>query len=91
MVVFAALAALTILTVAASFLHVSTSGHIAIALFIAAIKASMVGAYFMHLISERKALYSILILCVVLLLALLVIIPMTNGEVVARELVTVVP
>lgn len=71
--VFAALMMLTIITVTASYLHLSTPLTIAIALLIASIKGSLVAAYFMHLISERKAIYSILILTVVFFVVLMFI------------------
>jgi cytochrome c oxidase subunit IV len=71
--VFAALMMLTIITVTASYLHLSTPLTIAIALLIASIKGSLVAAYFMHLISERKAIYSILVLTVVFFIVLMFI------------------
>ena len=60
--VFGALAALTILTVSASFLDVSTTEAIFMALTIATIKASLVAGYFMHLITEKQTIVWILIL-----------------------------
>ena len=60
--VFGALAALTILTVSASFLDVSTTEAIFLALTIATIKASLVAGYFMHLITEKQTIIWILIL-----------------------------
>jgi cytochrome c oxidase subunit IV len=73
MAVFAALAVGTIITVTVSYLHLSTPLTIAVALLIASIKGSLVAAYFMHLISERKAIYSILILTVVFFVVLMFI------------------
>ena len=55
--IFIALAALTVLTVFASYLHVSTTLHIVIAMVIAVVKGSLVCLYFMHLISEKKLIY----------------------------------
>jgi len=72
--VFAALMVLTIVTVAVSqlsYLHQRPAVAITVALFIAAVKGSLVAAYFMHLISERKAIYSILILTVVFFIVLM--------------------
>ena len=47
---------------AASYLHIdSVALTVAIALFIACIKGFLVAGYFMHLISERKMIYGILI------------------------------
>ena len=62
--VFVALAALTLITVGASTLQVSTGVHIAIALLIAAVKGSLVASYFMHLISEKKVIFGVLIFTV---------------------------
>lgn len=60
--VFGALAVLTILTVMASYLDVSSSEAIFLALTIATIKASLVAGYFMHLITEKQTIVWILIL-----------------------------
>jgi len=60
--VFAALAALTIVTVAASYLDLSTGEAVFLALAIASIKGSLVASYFMHLISERALITWILML-----------------------------
>ena len=62
MTVFAALAVLTIVTVAASYLDLSTGEAILLALTIAAIKGSLVAGYFMHLISEKALITWILML-----------------------------
>jgi cytochrome c oxidase subunit 4 len=60
--VYFALLAGTVLTVWASFIHFGSSGiNIAVALVIACVKASLVAGYFMHLISERKMIYCVLI------------------------------
>ncbi len=60
--VFVALLVGTVTTVAAwKWGHFSTiTLTIAVALFIAVIKASLVAGFFMHLVSERKAIYAIL-------------------------------
>ena len=59
--VFVALLVGTVITVAVSYLHIpNVPLTIAIALFIATIKAFLVAGYFMHLISERKMIYSVL-------------------------------
>ncbi len=71
--VFAALAFLTIVTVAIKSLHLNLMGAITVAIFIAVIKGSLVACYFMHLISERKLVYGILILTVFFLAALAVL------------------
>lgn len=79
-IVFAALTAGTILTVAASYLPVSFTGHVVVALLIAAIKGTLVAAFFMHLITERMALYSILIGTVVMFAVLVALPLMTHSE-----------
>ncbi len=59
--VFIALIAGTVLTVWASFIHFGSAEiNIAVALTIATVKAFLVVAYFMHLISERKMIYLVL-------------------------------
>ena len=62
LIVFAALAALTVITVTISYLHLQVREAIVVALIIATIKASLVACYFMHLISEKKLIYCILIM-----------------------------
>ena len=60
--VFVALLVGTIVTVGLNYMHLdSVPLTIAIALFVAVIKGSLVACYFMHLISERKMIYAILI------------------------------
>lgn len=59
--VFFALIAGTIITVGAYFIHIdSVLLTIALALFIASVKAFLVAGYFMHLIDEKKAIYGVL-------------------------------
>lgn len=60
LIVLGVLAALTILTVTVSRMHFPHPVAIAIGLFIATVKASLVGMFFMHLISERKLIYAVL-------------------------------
>ena len=60
--VFYALIVGTVITVAASRLPISSVAlTVAIALFIACIKGFLVAGYFMHLISEKKMIYGILV------------------------------
>lgn len=61
--VFAALAALTIITVGISYLHLPTHWAIVFALIVATVKGSLVACYFMHLISEKKIIFAVLIIC----------------------------
>jgi cytochrome c oxidase subunit IV len=61
MIVFGALAVGTIVTVLASYIDFGNSSiNIAVALAIALVKGSLVACYFMHLIDERKLIYSVL-------------------------------
>lgn len=60
LIVFAALLLLTLVTVAVSYLHLPSHQAIAVAMVIAVIKASLVAAFFMHLISERQIIYALL-------------------------------
>jgi cytochrome c oxidase subunit 4 len=70
-VVFVALMALTIVTVAISYLHLDTKAAIMVALVVATIKGSLVASYFMHLISEKKVIYAALVLTVVFFILLM--------------------
>lgn len=79
--VFVALAVFTILTVIASQVHVSTPMHISIALIIAAIKASLVAAIFMHLKWERSAsIWWALALCAIFFVVLISLPVLTVAE-----------
>ena len=71
--VFVALAVLTLVTVWASHLQVSGTMHIIIAMAIATLKAGLVALFFMHLISEKKAIYGILVFTVVFFFGLIFI------------------
>lgn len=62
--VFIALACLTVLTVAVSYLHLALPLAVFIALLIAATKASLVALFFMHLVNEKRLIYAILALTV---------------------------
>ena len=61
-VVFVALLCLTAITVGVSYLRLNRPLAIAVALVIATVKAGMVAGVFMHLISEKKVIYAVLIL-----------------------------
>ena len=73
--VFVSLMALTIITVAVGYLHLPIGQAVAVALLIASIKGGLVASYFMHLISERKLIYAVLVSTVVLF-AVLLLVPM---------------
>ena len=78
--VFVALMALTIITVAVSYLDLSTPMAVAVALFIATIKGSLVACYFMHLISEKKLIYAVLIITVIKFVALMLLPALTHSN-----------
>ena len=63
--VFAALAVLTVVTVGISYMHLSTGWAVLFALTVATIKGSLVACYFMHLISKKQIIYWVLILCLI--------------------------
>ena len=72
--VFGALMVLTAATVSAwKFLDLSVPLTIAIALIIAIVKASLVACFFMHLISEKKLIFSVLGLTVAFFFVLLLL------------------
>ncbi|HEY2321343.1 MAG TPA: cytochrome C oxidase subunit IV family protein [Thermoanaerobaculia bacterium] len=66
LIVFVALAALTAVTVGSFYALKSypVSVAIGVALAIALVKGSLVAGYFMHLLSEKKLIYAVLILTV---------------------------
>ena len=69
--VFVALMVLTIVTVAISRYHLPVPIAITVALLVATIKGSLVACYFMHLISEKKLIYAVLVLTAAFFVALL--------------------
>ena len=69
--VFGALLVLTGFTVGAYYIHLPTPLAITLALVIATAKGSLVAAWFMHLLSEKKLIYWALILTAVLFVPLL--------------------
>lgn len=70
LMVFGTLMVLTIVTVAASYLNLPVGPTVALGLTIAAVKASLVGAFFMHLRHEKAWIYGALSLTAVLAVAL---------------------
>ena len=69
--VFVTLMALTIVTVAVSRYHLPVPIAVTVALLVAIVKGSLVATYFMHLISEKKLIYAVLLLTVAFFIALL--------------------
>ena len=69
--VFVALMVLTVITVAVSRLDLSLPVAVTVALLVATVKGTLVACYFMHLISEKKLIYAVLIVTGAFFLALL--------------------
>jgi cytochrome c oxidase subunit 4 len=78
--VFVALMVLTVVTVAVSYLHLPMPMAVTVALLVATVKGSLVACYFMHLISEKKLIYAVLVLTVVFFAALLALPVVTHSN-----------
>ena len=78
--VFVALACLTVITVGVSYLKLNRPLAITVALIIASIKAGLVASIFMHLISEKKVIFAVLVLTAFFFILVLVIPSLTIGE-----------
>jgi len=81
--VFVALLCLTAITVGVSYLKLNRPLAITVAMIIASIKAGLVAAVFMHLISEKKVIYAVLILTAAFFLLVLLLPSFTIFESVA--------
>jgi cytochrome c oxidase subunit 4 len=73
MMVFGALAVLTVVTVAVSYIHLPTLPAVALGLLIATVKASLVAMFFMHLKGEKRSIVWTLILTAIFFVALMTI------------------
>ncbi len=62
MIVFGALAVLTVVTVGVAYIHMPIVPALIVALLIASAKAGLVAGYFMHLIGEKKVIHGTLLL-----------------------------
>jgi cytochrome c oxidase subunit 4 len=78
--VFVALMVLTIITVAVSRVHLPVPQAVAVALFVAIVKGTLVAGYFMHLVSERKLIYAVLGLTVVFFAVLMILPVLTHSS-----------
>jgi cytochrome c oxidase subunit IV len=70
-IVFVSLLALTLVTVAVSYLHLPLAPTVAVALLIASVKGTLVACYFMHLISEKKLILVVMAFTVLFFLFML--------------------
>lgn len=77
--VFVALMFLTIVTVAISYLHLPPAQAVIVALIVASIKGTLVAAYFMHLINEKKAILCTLLLTAFFFIILLIVPAVTDS------------
>ncbi|GIV60145.1 cytochrome C oxidase subunit IV family protein [Rhodocaloribacter litoris] len=73
LIVFAALATLTVVTVAVSYVHLPILPALVVGLLIATIKGGLVAAYFMHLVSEKKVIFGVLIITAVFLVGMFIL------------------
>lgn len=79
--VFYALLFGTLVTVGASYIPFGNHAiNIGVALFIACGKASLVAGYFMHLISERKMIYGIMVFTAVFFVGLMFLTVWSFGD-----------
>jgi cytochrome c oxidase subunit IV len=78
--VFVSLMALTLITVAVSYLHLPPVLAIGVALLVATIKGTLVACYFMHLIAEKKLIYAVLIITVAFFVVLLALPVLTVSD-----------
>ena len=78
--VFVALMVLTVVTVAISRLHLSLPVAVTIALLVAVVKGSLVACYFMHLISEKKLIYTVLVVTAAFFAALMALPVVTHNN-----------
>jgi len=79
-IVFVALMALTLVTVAVSYLDLPPKMAIAVALFVATIKGSLVACYFMHLISEKRLIIAVLLITAFKFVVLLALPILTHSD-----------
>jgi len=78
--VFAALAVGTIVTVLASNLHLGIILAIIVALLIATVKGSLVAGFFMHLVAERKVIYWVLALTATFVVVMVALIMFSHED-----------
>ena len=88
LVVLAALVLLTFVTVGISFIPLSTNWHVGLGLTIAAVKASLVALFFMHLIHSPRLMWVIL---AVALLWILILVSLTYSDYLTRNLIPGMP
>ena len=80
LLIFASLAALTVITIGISYLHLPLVPAVSLALLVATIKGSLVACYFMHLISERKLIYWVLAFTAFFFIFVLLVLMLTDVD-----------
>jgi cytochrome c oxidase subunit IV len=83
----AALYVFTVITVAVNQVHLAVPFAVTVALLIAAIKGSMVGAVFMHLNYEKRWIYGSLLLTAFFFVAMIAITLSTLGDTIGTRTV----
>lgn len=78
--VFGALAALTVITVTVGYMSLPFVGAIVAALAIASLKGTLVGGFFMHLFHEKKVIFWVLLIAIPLFVPLLLLPVLTQHE-----------
>lgn len=73
LLVFGALAVLTVLTVGVAYISLPFALAIIVALAIATVKGGLVAGYFMHLVSEKQIIYVVLLFTAIFVLAMLIL------------------
>jgi caa(3)-type oxidase subunit IV len=66
--------------VAISYLDLATPIAVTVALLVAIVKGSLVACYFMHLISEKKLIYAVLVVTAAFFVALLALPVLTHSN-----------
>lgn len=90
LVVFGALAVLTVVTVGISYLHLPRGLAIVLAVAVALLKAGLVGAYFMHLKGEKMLILG-LVFVTLALMVMLVMLPIFDFHHLTPQLIHPAP
>ena len=86
--VFTVLMVATVITVSVSYLRLAVLFAVTVAMIVATVKGSLVAAYFMHLKSEKPAIFWLLMLTAsfwVLLMSIPVLMHLDSFEIQARR------
>ena len=78
--VFVTLMVLTVVTVAIARVHLPVPVAVTVALLVATVKGGLVACYFMHLVSEKKLIYAVLVVTVLFFIALVALPVVTHSN-----------